>query len=207
MPYFNDEGEEVQGVLPPEEAAKLQEQIKVLEEKSKTATELETKLKEKEEELAKVSNKDLNFKRLREKSEAEVEDLKKKMTEKEKLLLNEVMELTKEKDAEKQARFDEAKEEVLKSLSGGDENKRKAIEMAEKDLAGEAKTPKELEDRYRKAFILSEGTAPTKNPLYSGYSSSYREPNLQPKAFTDTDQGKESLKKWFPGIASKIIKE
>lgn len=206
MAYYDEEGSEVEGILPPEEVTKLQEQLKTLEEKSKLAEELDGKLKAKEEELQKLSSKDFNFQKLRDKSQEEVETLKSKMNEKEKLLLTEVMELTKERAEEKSRRFNEAKEEVLRSLTGGDEGIRKSIELAEKELAGEAQTPKELEDRYRKAFILAKGEAPKKNPLFSGYSSSYREPDLNPRNFTETEEGKESLQKWFPDMAKKIIK-
>lgn len=203
---YDEDGNLIEGAATPEELKALQEKQAELEAKAAQAAELDAKLKEKEDELAKLSSKDLNFKRLREKSEAELDEVRKKMTEKEKLLLTEVMELTKEREEEKNRKFLETKTEVLDSLSNGDESLKKAIELAEKELAGEAKTPKELEDRFRKAYILAKGEAPTRNPLFSGYSSSYREPNLEAKKFDETDKGKESIKTWFPGIANKVIK-
>lgn len=204
---YDEDGNAVEGAASPEELKALQEKQTELEAKAKEAEDLGLRLKEKEEALQKFSNKDFNFQKLRDKSEEEIAALKTKMSEKEKLLLDEVMELRREKDEEKSRRFAETKEEVLKQLSGGDDAKRKSIELAEKELVGEAKTPKELEDRYRKAFVLSQGQAPGRNPLYSGYSSTYREPDLTPKNFTETEQGKDSLRKWFPEIANKIIKK
>jgi len=203
---FNEDGEELEGVLLQEEAKELQEQIKTLEEQAEKVKEMENALKEKEEALSKLSGKDLNFQRLRHKTEQEVEDMKKKMTEKERLLLTEIMDLTKERDEEKTKRFEEVKNDVLNNLAGEDEELKKAISIAEKELIGDATTPKEIEERYRKAFMLAKGVSPTKNPIYSRYSSSYSEPDIKPKRFTDTEDGKEAIKTWFPDIADKIIK-
>lgn len=207
MSYYDADGKEVEGVLPPEEAEKLQAQIKELEEKSTQATELETKLKEKEEMLEKLSNKDYNFKKLREKTEEEMAELMKKGTEKEKMMMEAIMDLRKEREAEQMARYNESKEEILNYLSGGDESLRKAIEVAEGELTGKAVTPSELEARYRKAYILAKGEAPRPNPIFSGYSASYSNPDTKPKKFTQTDEGKASLKAWFPNIADRIIGE
>jgi predicted nuclease with TOPRIM domain len=205
--YYDADGNPVEGVLSPEEAEELKKQAEELEGKLKTAEGLEAQLKEKEEELNKLSNKDYNFKRLREKTEAEVDEMKKKMSEKERLLLTEVFELTKEREAEKKARFDNARDEVLTALSGGDEALKKSIEAAEAELAGTAITEKDVEDRLRKAYILAKGESPKVNSIFSGYSSSYREPDTKPKKFSDTEQGKASLKEWFPELADKVIKE
>ena len=53
--YYDDQGNEVEGVLSPDEAKALQEK----------ASKLEGELSQKEEELGKFSNKDLNFSKLR----------------------------------------------------------------------------------------------------------------------------------------------
>lgn len=207
MPLYDEEGNEMEGALAPEAAKALQEEKTKLEERAKLADELDVKLKEKEEELSKLSAKDLNFKKLRDKSETEIEALKSKMSEKDKLVLTEVMDLRREK-AEMEAKVvDRTKKDILKSF-GADETMEKKIDLALKEIGGlgDAKTPEEIESRYRTAFIVANGTPPTKNPLYSGYSPSYREPDLAAKKFDETDQGKESIRKWFPNIAGKIIK-
>jgi myosin heavy subunit len=202
MPFFDADGNEVEGVLPPDEATKLQEQVKTFEEKAKQAEQLEVKLKEKEDELMKLSSKDYNFKKLRERSEEEIEEMKKKMSEKEKAMLTEVMETRRELDGERNKRFEETKDEVLKSLAGDDKNLRDLIEVNEKELNGTAKTPKELEERYRKAYILAKGESPKANPLFSGYASSYREPSLKKVRFTDTPEGQALFAEKFPKLAA-----
>ena len=207
MALHDDEGKEVEGALDPTQAKELQDKLAAAEATAAKAVELETQLKEKEEALTKLSKKDFDYGRLREKTATEIEDMKKKMSEKEKLMLDEVMATRKELDDKQKAEFEETRKEVLKSLSGGDTDKQKSIEAAEKLLAGEAKTPRELEDRLRKAYILDQGVAPTRNPIFAGYSPSYREPNEKKERFTDTDAGKASLKAWFPKEAAKIYKE
>ena len=129
------------------------------------------------------------------------------MSEKDKLVLNEVMDLRREK-AELEQRVEErTKRDILKSF-GADEKLEKSIELALKEIGGlgNAKTPEEIEARYRTAYIVAKGEAPGKNPIFAGYSASYREPDMADKKFTETERGQESLKKWFPSIAGKIIK-
>lgn len=204
---YDDNGDPVEGALDPEAAKALQEKAAAADEALKKAGELEATLKEKEEALGKLSKKDFDYGRLKDKTDAELTEMKKKMSEKEKMMLDEVVSLTKERDAEKEARYLEAKTEILNSLSGGDAELKKSIEEAEKDLAGEAKTPKELEDRFRKAYILAKGETPRRSPIFSGYSSSYREPDEKKERFTDSADGKASLTAWFPQLAGKIYKE
>lgn len=193
--------------LTPEQIQELQSKVSELEEKAARANELEKALQEKEVALAKLSNKDMNFQRLRDKTEAELNELRAKADDKQKVILNELIDLTRERDEEKQRSYNEAKEEILMSLSGGDAELRKRIELAEKELAGEAVTAKELEDRYRKSYILAQGAAPRANPIFSGYSVSYKDPDTKVANFSESEQGKESIKSWFPQIADRIYKK
>lgn len=204
---YDSEGNQIEGGLSPEEATALQEKVTAAEAATAKATELEAQLKEKEEQLGKLSKKDFDYGRLREKTAIEIDDMKKKMSEKEKLLLDEVMATRKQLDDKEKAEFDETRKDVLASLSGGDAEKEKAILAAEKELVGEAKTPRELEDRLRKASILATGETPRRNPIFSGYRSSYSEIDKTKERFTNTETGKASLKAWFPQMASKILKE
>lgn len=204
---FDSDQNPIEGALPPEEAKALQDKITELEAKASKADELSKTLKEKEDELTKYSKKDMNFQKLREKSEEELETFKSKMSEKEKLMLTEIMDLRNERDAEAKKAFDEAKTEILQALSGGDQELLKKIEMAEKELAGEALTANELEQRYRKAYILANGSAPRANPIFSGYAASYKDPTTVKKDFTDTPEGQELLTKNFPDLAKKIYKD
>lgn len=188
--------------ITPEEAAKLKETLAQLEVKAKKADELEAILKEKEDQFNKLSNKEYNFGRLREKTEAEINEMKEKMSVENRALLDEVVTLRTERDIERKKRFDEAKGSILEALSGGDEQLKTSIEAAEKDLTGEAITPKELEDRFRKAYILAKGERPKANPIFSGYSSSYREPNEKKKNWTETPDGQASYGSFFPNSPS-----
>lgn len=208
MPLFDEKGKEIEGALTPEEVQELQKKVETFEESQKQIEELNGKLKEKEEEFNKLSNKDYNFKRLREKSEEEVEEMKKKMNDREKILLDEVLEISKERDAEREARYKEAEKEILDSLAGGDDELREKIIAAGNELVGDSKTVNELESRLRKAYILAKGEAPRPSPLFSGYAASYREPDTKVKRFTDTEDGKEAMGKWFgKDVAGRIYKE
>ena len=185
-----------------------EEQIKALEAKAAKADELEATLKAKEEELSKLAGKDMNFKRLRDKSDAEIAEMKAKMTVENQQILDELRMTQQERDADHTKRTQEAAQSVLDSLSNGDAELRKSIEIAEKEIAGEARTPRELEERFRKAYILAKGERPAVNPLFSGYNSSYKEPDLDRKRFSDTEEGKASIQQWFPShIVKKVYKD
>lgn len=213
MPYYDADGQEVEGVLPPEEAEKIQEQLKEYEDKvqsfeeaEKRITELETTLKEKENALSKLNDKDLNFKNLRDKTQEEIDEMTQKASAKEALLINEIYALATERKEEREKTLSEAKDEVLNSLAHEDEDLRKKIEAAEKELAGEAKTPAEVEARYRKASILVTGKVVEANPIYSGFGSvNYKDPSDKPKRFSDTPEGQEKIRSWFPDVADKIL--
>lgn len=195
------------GNMTQEEIDAMQQKITELEEKAEKVDELANSLKEKEEELSKLSKKDFNFQRLREKSDTEIEEMKKKMSEKEKMLLTEVMELTRERQEEKEIAHKEYVREIINNLSKGDKELAKKIEAQEKNLIGEGRTPAEIEERYRKAYIMEMAEMPRANPIFSGYSPSYSDPNVDAKRFTDTDTGKDSVTKWFPSLAPKIYKK
>ncbi len=202
MALHDDNGDPVEGALTPEQAKELQDKVIAADAVTAKAAELEAQLKEKEEQLSKLNKKDFDYGRLRDKTDTEIDEMKKKLSEKDKMILDSALRF----EAKEKAEFNEARRELLDALSGNDENKRKAIEAAEKDVVGDPKTKEELEDKLRKASILALGEAPKRNPIFSGYSSSYREPNETKTRFTDTDQGKASLKGWFGDkMATKIL--
>ncbi len=209
MPLYDEEGNELEGALTPEEAKALLDKTMELEAKAKLADELDGKLKEKEAELSKLSTKDLNFQKLRDKSETEIEELKSKMSEKDKMILTEVMDLRKEKAELEQKVAERTKADVFKSLGVVDETSKAAVELALKEIGGlgNARTAEEIEAKYRTAYIVAKGEAPVKNPIFSSYTPGYREPDLTEKRFTETDTGKDSIRKWFPSIADKVLKD
>lgn len=199
MPLYDDDDNVVEGALTPDEAKELQE-------KAAKADELQKSIEEKEKELAKFRNKDINFTELRHKTEEEKAAIMEKASEKEKLVLKELMDLRKEREDEKKARFEAARESLLKGLAGDDDELKKSIELRAKQW-GEPKTPEELEQRYNDAFTLIKSTKPSVSPLREYYPASSYQGEQKPKKFTETEQGKQSVKTWFPDLAKKIYKE
>lgn len=202
MGYFDDQGNPVEGVLSPEEAKELQG-------KAAKAEEFEKTLEEKEKELGKYKSKEINFENLRTKTEAEKADLMKNWNDKEKALYKEIESMRNEREKEKEGLKNNAKDQILKQLAGDNVELRKRIELQAEEFAGEANTPEEVVDRYTKSATLVNGSRPRVNPIHQlGMGNGgYVEPDFNPKRFTDTDQGKESVKKWFPGFADKVFKD
>lgn len=211
MPLYDYEGVEVAGALDPESAKALQEKAAEAEALKAKTTEFETTLKEKEAELEKLSKKDFNFQRLREKSEEEITEMQKKMSEKDRAAFQEQLELSKEVGAMRKEKENEQKTGLLNRLGGNNEELKAKIEAevmnARKMYGVKSDVAVSLEDEYRRASIIVQGEIPRANPIFSGYRPSYTPPDLSEKPFTETEKGKESLKAWFPAVASKIYKE
>ena len=181
---FDDKGNKIEGALTGEAA-------KVLQEKAEKAAELQA-------EVEKLREKELNFGKFRNKTETEKEEFKKSLSEKEKVLLTELEDLRKERDGEKKARLDRAKESVLAALAGDDADLRKSIEVQSKEFVGEPGTPEELEERYRNAYTLVKGKKPTINPLNQYIpNNGYTAPNTKEKKFVETGKGEEVYKSLF----------
>lgn len=196
---YDDDGNEV-------ELGIEVDQIKELQEKAAKTDDMLKAMEEKEVELQKLRDKDINFDKFRHKSETEKEEIKSKLNAKEKMLMAEIEDLRTERETEKKSALDKHKDMVLNRLTA-DPDLRKSIELRVKEFAGEATTAEELEDRLRKSYILEVGSKPGVNPLNSyvptnGYTE-YRE-----QKFVDTQKGKESISAWFGAdMAKKIIKE
>ena len=196
---YDDDGNEVDlGVAP--------DQIKELQEKAAKAEELVKAMEEKENELQKLRDKDLNFEKFRHKTESEKEEIKSKLNAKEKMLMAEIEDMRAEREAEKKSALEKHKDSVLNRLTS-DPDLRKSIELRSKEFAGDANTPEELEDRLRKSYILEVGSKPPINPLNSFVPSNGYTQYRENQNFVDTPKGKESLQTWFPDIAKKIIKD
>lgn len=160
------------------------------------------RIKKLEEDLSKLQNKDFNFENLRKKSEEEKSKIIDKMSTSQKMLYEQIEKLTVEKEQEYKTRMDEATKGVLDALCGSDEEARKAIELQEKEFIGEAKTPKEKEERLRKAYLLVKGTAPRANTLNSPLGTTYREPDMKRQKYTDTPEGSANYSRYFPNSPS-----
>lgn len=208
---YDENGAEVTGALDPESAKALQEKAAEAETLRTKTVEFETTLKEKEAELEKLSKKDFNFQRLREKSEEELTEMQKKMSEKDKVTFQEQLALSKEVAAMQKRKEDEDKAVILNKYAGNNEELRAKIETevanARKMYGVKPDVAVSLEDEYRRASILVQGEIPRANPIFSGYRPSYTPPDTSEKPFTETEKGKDSLKAWFPEVASRIYKD
>ena len=182
MPVFDKDGNEIPGGLTPEEAKDIQDQLAA--EKA---------------EREKLSAKDLNFERFRNKTEAEKQEILKKATETERMLLTEVEETRKEREAESQARMNEAKAQILRELAGADADMSKNIENQEKEFIGKALTPNELRERYIKAATLVKGKKPQLNQLNRfSPTSDYSSPEVgERKSFVEKEAGIALYEKMF----------
>jgi len=145
--YYDENGNEVPGVLPTEEAQKLQADLKA-----------------REEELQKLREKDLNFKRLRNLADDEKDDLKKRMTEKERLLLSEIEDLRGDRDAEQKRIIDAAEKAALAQFAGDNEDLKASIKAQAAEFSGDMKTAEDVWNRFQKANVIVQGVQPQPNP-------------------------------------------
>ena len=127
---FDEEGNEIEGAMSPEEVTTLK-------------TELDTAKKE----LVGLSDKDLNFKNLREK----VAGLETKLTDSQKAI----------DDANKkalegmQAPLNEAKDVTMAKLSGGDEELKKKIQFHFDRINDQTLTVEQMNKKVRDAYLLA----------------------------------------------------
>ena len=151
------EGNDVEVFSAEELEAKQQEAIEAfkIENPDKTAelAELQEKVRETEEKLAKVGDKDYNFKALeKSKNDAEkkLEDFTRGIDEKINTVKREVLEGV----------MQDHKNDTLKALSGGDAELEKKIEFHYKRLGDVASTKTEISNKLKDAWVL----ATTKEP-------------------------------------------
>lgn len=196
---YDEDSNPIEGVLTPEE-------VKELQDKAQKADELEKSIAEREAELSKLKDKELNFTRLKDKTEEEKAKLLEKASSEKKLVLEELMDLRKEREDEKKAKFEEARNMLLEGLAGNDDKLKQSIELRAKQW-GEIKTIEEMKQRYSDAFTLERADKPQIRSFNNYFpTTSYTDPQA-PKKFSDTEQGKESIQKWFPSLAPKIYKD
>ncbi len=186
--YYDDDNNPIE-TLSPDEAKELQEKAAKLED-------LEKALAEKEEENVKLKSKDTNFQRFREKTEEEKAKIMEKATEKEKMVLRELDELTKERDAEKKAQFEAAKASLLSQLAGDDKDLQKSIELRAKEW-GEPKTIEDLERKYSDASTLLKNQKPDVSPLNRWAPVTGYQAPVKAKAFVETQGGQDLYKRMF----------
>lgn len=188
MPFYNEDGDEVEGVLTPDEAKELQEKI----------TSFQTDLEAKERELEGLKNKDLNFSKLHKKTDAEREELLAEFNEREKKLATEISYLGQRMEEMQEAQTSSYKQELINELVGDDDEFRKKLEAQVSEFNGEPKTREEIYDRYKKAYIILQGEQPKISPINKFVpSSTYTAPQKKDTKFTDTERGKKAYGTWF----------
>ena len=120
--------------------------------KSGELARLEADLKAKDEELAKLNDKDQNFAKLREQkdiAEANLEEFKKQIDDQ----LKEATETTKREVVE--ASNKDHYDETLRSLVGNDEAIKEKVEHHYQRLAGEIKSKGDITNTLREAWLLA----------------------------------------------------
>lgn len=193
--YTDDEGTEVEVDFTPEQVEEMKKQV---EEGSKKEEELAKSIEEKEAELQKFRDKDLNFSKFREKTEEEKKEFEEKLQGNTKVIYEELKILRDEREAEKSKRFEAAKDNILKNLAGDDKDLRVSIEARAGDFVGDVSTEQDLEKRFTDAYTLVQNKAPQVNPLYTyGPVGGFKEPDGKAPDFVKTQRGKETYKALF----------
>jgi len=191
MDFYNEDGEKVEGVISPEEAAQLQE-------KAAKYTELEVTLAEKEEAIQKLSQKDLNFKKFRTLTEAERQEEMKGWSEEKRFYMQEIENLHGKMEKFSDASVGTVKEDKIKALVGDDKDLRKELEEQYTRLGTEAVTKEQIIDQLDEAHLILQHRKDRVNridPLNS-YVPSTRGQGFSDKKtdFADTEDGKQLAK-------------
>ena len=213
MKYIDSDGKEIEISLSPEEINKLKENSAKWDteraELSKKAEMLENERKALVEENKKLSEKELNFGKLRHATQAEKDEILKEFTAKERTLASKIADVENQLDDYRSRNFTAHKNRVLNSLAGNDKTLMAQIEDAAKSFAGEARSEEEVEQRLINGFTLVKGTRPTISPLSSYHPSAGTDENLfksvadKGKKFTETEAGREFYEKNFPKLVDK----
>ena len=193
----NEDGEEIETEIDytPEQIEGFK---KTAEEGATKLAELSKSIEEKEAELQKLRDKDLNFSKFRDRSEEEKKKWEESLKGDVKGVYEELQTLKKERTEEKTKKFESAKKAILTQLAGDDEDLKKSITAKSADFVGEAVTEEELEKRYRQAYTLIKEERPKPNPLYEVHpGGSFGDPSDKPVDFVKTERGKEAFETLF----------
>lgn len=196
--FYDENGERVEGILPPDQAEELQNKVKELEEKAGKIEEYESELNEKRERLKQYESKDFNFSNLRNKSEKEKDELLKDFSEKEKKLVLKIDELEQKIDEGQKQTLKSYEKDVLGALAGDSEELQNKIKEVSKEFIGEAKTKEEMLSRYKRAYAIVKSDVKDPDPINQFYPVTGSSPlSSKKKSYTDTDQGKQNFQSWF----------
>jgi ClpP class serine protease len=201
MPLYDEDGNPVEGAVGPEK-------LKEINEKVDKVNEL---LKEKEEELEKHKVRAVNFKKLRnkaygekyeekEKDEKEKEEMLKGFNEKERIFAEEIADLRGTLEDYHKVQMSAYEDEVIKAMVGTDEDQVTKLKETAKEFVGTPKTKEDIFKRYKSAYTLIEGKAPSVNPINQFTPTVSHDSGLtsKPKKYTETEEGEANYKRWFP---------
>ncbi len=156
--------------------------------------ELQTELKEKEEELAKVTSKEVNFSNLKNQTEEE----KKRHDDEKDSLNGQIEELKKQNEDMMRSQMDDWYFSSLASVTNGDEEKAEKIKAEYDILNLPTSTRSEVQARMDKAVKLAGITmAGSINTISHG---SGRQPAPADQRFSDTERGKTLMGMMAPDL-------
>lgn len=186
--YTDPEGNEVEIDATPEE-------INALMEASDKLEGLEASLKEKEDELGKLQNKDMNFSNFRKKTKEEQEEMTKDWDNDKKVLLSQITGLHERIDNRDDATLGVAKEGAIKRLAGEDKDLSEKLGKEFERLGGDnVLTADDVNRIYDEASALVKHKAEKVNPI-NAYQPGTSGPGLPPtqktENYADTDDGKK----------------
>jgi len=156
--YIDEDGNEI------EVATSLQE----LQAAAEAKAVLEQELSSTKEQLAKSANKDMNWKRLNNMTEAETQ----KLTIREMELIKRQEELEDQQKSWQQQQMDSHKTNALASFGIHDDEVRQKVLANYERIKDEAVTPEQIQSKMRDAVTIATGAAPSVriNPVFAGNS-------------------------------------
>jgi hypothetical protein len=202
MKYYDEDGNELDISLSPEEIKKAIDERDNL---SKLKDDLEKKEKDLTGELTKLRSKDFNFGKYRAATEKEKDEMTKKFTGEQLLMLHELDTVKSDLDTFKERTGATRRNNILESMAGKDPDLRKQIEDAYKGFAGDPKDEKEEFQRYVNAFTIVKGSRPDIEQINAYTPSSVAEDFRPTKAtdWTRTPEGEKFYAENFPNLAQK----
>lgn len=189
---YDEEGNAIEGALPPDEAKTLQEQINL-----------------KEVELTKLKSKDNNFRALKDKTKQERDEIISKWDSEKQILMGEIEDLRVRvdgRDAITTEQVKTTKATILKEVAGNDEALQKEIQE-QYDKIGNPIDPVIIADQYEAAKLMVEKRRErinSVNPINAYTPSSYgTSPSKSKTSFADTSAGKSLAKELGLNISKK----
>jgi len=182
MPYYDENGEEVSGILTPEEVeqrlaekeTEMQSRIEEIETaKQEELQSIQQQLADKEAELVGLQDKDRNFGAFRKKSEAdktEMAELKKQIDELKGAVVSQFNSIN-------QVLSDKTIDEAVLRVSGGDKELSDKVKFFYKSFSGTPKDDKEFQARLDNALVLATGGKSNVRVDYSVGTGSTFQPN------------------------------